>query len=130
MKKRFNGERSLSSAIAAGIVSSILSVVVFSLVATALLSKSENPTALTGLLSTLIMALSGAACGVFVAKFKGSGGTLAALLSALSVSALVLISKLVFSSLSAYAIINSACFLSSAALCSYIAKPKRRKRRY
>ena len=133
MKRHFKrgGSRSFSFTAFMGIAISLASLIALSLAASALAFKSENPTSKIGLISTVVLVLSGCVCGIFISKFKGKGGVCCAALTALAFAVILIMSKLIFSGdFSVYSIINAVCYLGSATLCAYLSRPRTAKRRY
>ena len=133
MKKHFGrcSSRSVPFTIFMGIVISLFALLILSVAASFFAYKSANPTAKTGLISTIVLVLSGCLCGVFVSKFKGEGGIRCAFLTASAFAVILVASKLIFSgSFSAYSLINATSYLASTLLCAYLARQKQRKRRY
>ena len=130
MKRRFShGSRTKGKAIILGVAASLISVLLFSFIFAVISYSTENPSSSVGIFAILTLVLSGALMGAFVSRYKGDGGIGCAVISALAVALVIIIVRtIVGGSVSIPLFINCACYIAATALCSFLSRPKGKRR--
>ena len=114
------------------IIQSLVTIIILSMIMAAVLMKFKDPTGKLPILALITMLISAAASGFVSSKLNPTGKLSFSLLSALSVTLIMLLTGLVASAghLSGSAFMNYLCYLAIYALLSYFTtKGKRHRRR-
>ena len=129
-RTRGSAPRSGARALVFGIIFSIIFFIATALICAVILSRTENPTAHTGLCGMIALFVTAAASGFATSRYKGEGGMLPAVLSSLFVALVMLMIGLVSGNgkLPLLSIINLGAFMVIGAIFAALGRKKERKR--
>lgn len=123
--------KTATSAFLFGLILNVTAYLIFSLVASAIISSTDNPTASIGIAAMISMYMCAAFCGFTVSKYKGNGGMLPAISSSLLfVLAMLLIGLITTKgALPLINVINYAVYVILCSLFAFVASKRINKRR-
>ena len=109
----------------------VASVVLFSFIMALVASLTENPGGLTDILSLVALVLSGAFCGVFVAKFYKQNSIYFAALVSLAISLIMLVVCIIVNGkVSGSALMNYGCYISVAVFSAFLGSREKKRRKH
>ncbi len=128
---RGGAPKSGARALVFGIIFSVVLFLATSLIGAVILSRVENPTAHTGLCGMIALFVTAAASGFATSRYKGDGGMLPAVLSALFVSLIMLMIGLVRGNggLPLLSVTNLGAFMLISTIFAALGRKRERKRR-
>ncbi len=129
--KRGGAKRTGARALVFGILFTVAVFFISAFVGAIILSRTENPTGHVGLCGMVCLFVTAAASGFATSRYKGDGGVVSAVLSALFFALVVLMIGLVSGKgkLPFINVINLGAFMIISALSALAARKKEKKRR-
>lgn len=133
MRKRKNSRlrKTMGGTLLLGVIFSFAALTVISLVCSAILMTSNNPTGNLKIASLASLLICGAVSGFFTSKYKGEGGVITSIITSVAFIALMLIISMIASKgdVGGITFMNYLCYLMIAVFAAFLGRKRERKRK-